>query len=263
MKKILAVMTAFGMVLGFNLPLSAQAAVLPLAQIQPGDLIRGTSFPAVYYYGRDGFRYVFPNDKAYFTWYSDFSSVKWISDADMGKVQIGGNVTYRPGVKMIKINSDPKTYAISRGGKLRWVTSEAVAISLFGSNWNKKIDDVPDGFFPNYSMGADIETASDYNAANELADTTTVDQDKSLRAPTYLDITDNAYSQPNLTISVGSVVRWTNKGANKHTATADDLSWGSGTMDPNGAYSKLFKTAGTYTYFCSYHPTMRGTITVQ
>jgi len=123
MKKILAVMTAFGMVLGFNLPLSAQAAVLPLAQIQPGDLIRGTSFPAVYYYGRDGFRYVFPNDKAYFTWYSDFSSVKWISDADMGKVQIGGNVTYRPGVKMIKINSDPKTYAISRGGKLRWGTA--------------------------------------------------------------------------------------------------------------------------------------------
>lgn len=263
MKKLLAVITTLGLVIGFNIPLQTKAAVLPISQIQSGDLIRGTSFSAVYYYGRDRFRYVFPNDKTYFTWYNDFSSVKWISDADMGKIQIGGNVTYRPGMKMIKINSDPKTYAISRGGKLRWVTSEAVAISLFGNDWNKKIDDVPDGFFPNYTAGANIETTSDYSSTNELADVTTVDQDKSLRAPIYLDITDNSYSQPSLTVSVGTTVRWTNNGANKHTATADDLSWGSGTMEPNGAYSKTFKAAGTYTYFCSYHPTMRGTVTVQ
>ena len=65
--------------LGSVRPVSA--ATIPLANIQAGDLIRGQSFPAVYYYGRDGFRYVFPNDKAYFTWYSNFDSVKWLTFA--------------------------------------------------------------------------------------------------------------------------------------------------------------------------------------
>jgi hypothetical protein len=103
------------------------AAVLALAVpqtqaltvVNSGDLIRGESFSAVYYVGLDGFRYVFPNDKAYFTWYSDFDDVKVITDAELSDIQIGGNVTYKPGVRMVKINTDPKTYAVDAGGTLR------------------------------------------------------------------------------------------------------------------------------------------------
>src|SRR3989338_459764 len=141
MRKFLSFLTIAAFVLGLALPAApASAATLPMSQIQSCDLIRGASFPAVYYMCKDGFRYVFPNDKTYFTWYNDFASVKWISDADMTKIQIGGNVTYRPGKKMIKINSDPKTYAVGESGGLFWVTSEAIAISMYGTNWNKMID---------------------------------------------------------------------------------------------------------------------------
>ncbi len=155
-------------------PLKASAA-----GCTSGSLIKG-SLAAVYYCGADGKRYVFTNDKAYFTWYSNFSGVMTISDADLASIQIGGNVTYRPGVKMLKIQSDPKVYAIGKGGVLRPIASEAVAIALYGSTWNKQIDDVSDAFFTNYTVGNPINAASDYDKNAEMSSSQTVNQDKNL-----------------------------------------------------------------------------------
>ena len=132
------------------LPLSASALSL-----SSGALIKG-SLPAVYYYASNGKRYVFPNQQTFNTWFADFSSVQVISDADLASISIGGNVTYRAGTRMVKIQSDPKAYAVEPGGKLRWVTSEAIAIALWGSAWASKIDDVSDAFFTNYSSGTDV-----------------------------------------------------------------------------------------------------------
>jgi hypothetical protein len=120
-----------------------------------GSLIKA-SLPSVYYCGADGKRYVFVNDKAYFSWYPDFSMVQTISDEALALIPIGGNITYRPGSRMIKIQSDPKVYVVARGGILRWVASEAVAVRLFGTAWNTMIDDVSDSFFVNYRIGDPI-----------------------------------------------------------------------------------------------------------
>jgi hypothetical protein len=137
--------------------------VASAATLNAGDLIKASG-PAVYYYAANGKRYVFPNEKTYFTWYSGFSSVKTITDAELAAIMIGGNVTYRPGVKMVKITTDPKVYAVSNGGVLRHVPSEACAVTLHGANWNTQIEDVPDGFFVNYSVGAAINAGcTDYD----------------------------------------------------------------------------------------------------
>jgi lysophospholipase L1-like esterase len=125
------------------------------ALCQAGTLIKG-SLSAVYYCGLDGRRYVFPDEKAYKTWYADFSGVSTIDDATLARIPLAGNVTMRPGVRMVKIQSDPKTYAVSRGGTLRWITSEAIAVSLYGARWNRQIVDVSDAFFVNYVIGAPI-----------------------------------------------------------------------------------------------------------
>ncbi|MFA5854149.1 MAG: delta-60 repeat domain-containing protein [Patescibacteria group bacterium] len=122
-------------------------------------LIRTASQNAVYYCGANGKRYVFPNEKIYFSWYADFSTVTVVSDETMASIQIGGNVTYKPGSRMIKVESDPKTYVVSRGGQLRHVTTEAIAISLYGTTWNTKIDDLPVGFFTDYTIIAPITSA--------------------------------------------------------------------------------------------------------
>jgi len=156
-------------------PLKASAA-----GCTSGALIKG-SLSAVYYCGSDGKRYVFPNEKTYFTWYTDFSAVMTISDADLANIMIGGNVTYRPGVKLVKIQSDPKVYAVSHGGVLHWVTTEALAVCLYGADWNTNdTHDIPDVFFTNYSISSPILGCSDYNATAEMSSSQSINQDKNL-----------------------------------------------------------------------------------
>ncbi len=138
--------------------LLALPGVASAATISAGDLIKASG-PAVYYYATDSKRYVFPNEKTYWSWYSDFSSVKTITDAELAAVQIGGNVTIRPGTKLVKITTDPKVYAVTAGGALHWVESEAIATSLYGSNWARRVVDVSDAFFVNYTVGSSVASA--------------------------------------------------------------------------------------------------------
>lgn len=123
---------------------------------------------AVYYRGADGKRHAFPNSKVYFTWYQNFDSVVTVSAAEMGNSLLGKNITYRPGVKMVKFETLNRVYAVAQGGLLRWVTSESIASSLYGSDWNSKIDDISDTFYGNYTFGTDITEGSPYSAATEL-----------------------------------------------------------------------------------------------
>ncbi|KKW35230.1 MAG: hypothetical protein UY82_C0045G0004 [Candidatus Uhrbacteria bacterium GW2011_GWC2_53_7] len=67
---------------------------------------------------------------------------------------VGRSVRVRPGTWLIKIESDPKVYAIEPGGIRRWVASEEVALELYGAEWNKKIIDVSAAFFSGYKDGA-------------------------------------------------------------------------------------------------------------
>ena len=177
-----------------------------------------TSGQAVYYYGEDGKRYVFPNEKTYRTWYSDFSNVQVISDSELGSIAIGGNVTYRPGVKLVKITTDPKVYAIGTNGTLRWVKTETAAAALYGVDWAKQVDDVPDVFFTNYHEGLTIERASDFDAAAVRAAAVTISTDKSINVPapvavqSFMIEADDAGFYPNtITVTKGATVRLTFK----------------------------------------------------
>ncbi len=264
-RKLLSLFSIAAVMFTLNgLPMRASAQTLvALDDIDSGDLVRGESFSAVYYYGADGFRYTFPNSATYFTWYDDFDDVKWISDTDLGKIQIGGNATYKPGVRMIKINSDPKTYAVDESGTIRWVTSEEVAIALYGSSWNTMIDDVPDAYFPNYDRGDDIESADDFDPDAAEASADDINEDKDLKAPYIVTMSDNAYSETVIEMKAGRAVRFENDGNNKHTATAEDLSWGTGTIQSGNSFTRYFDEAGEYDFFCSYHSSMTSTIVVE
>lgn len=129
---------------------SAKAAV-------DGDLIKMAGNSAVYYL-KGGKRYVFPQQNVYMSWYKDFSGVQTIPASELQSYPIGGNVTMRPGTWMVKITTDPKVYAVEPGGSLRHVSTEAVALALYGAQWNKKIVDVSDAFFVNYTSGTAIST---------------------------------------------------------------------------------------------------------
>jgi hypothetical protein len=129
----------------------------------------------VYYRSSTGTRHAFPNEKTFFTWYTDFSGVEEISTSAMAELRLGKNVTYRPGVRMVKFVTDPKVYAIAKGGQLRWIASEAIASALYGSDWNKKIDDLSDAFAADYTPGLEIMQASDFSPATAAVGTPTIE----------------------------------------------------------------------------------------
>ena len=71
-----------------------------------------------------------------------------------------------------------------------------------------------------------------------------------------------AFSPNPLTVAQGTTVTWTNLDGVAHTVTADDGSWGSGTLGQGATYSQVFTSPGTYTYHCAIHPFMKGTVMV-
>lgn len=114
----------------------------------------------VYYIGSDGRRHFFPNPKVYFAWFPDFSGVRIVSGASLAEIPLGANVTYRPGVRMVKFESENKVYVVEQGRRLRWIQSEADASSVYGPSWNRHIDDIPVTFYTDYVFGSPISTAS-------------------------------------------------------------------------------------------------------
>ncbi|MBI4713974.1 S8 family serine peptidase [Candidatus Uhrbacteria bacterium] len=122
---------------------------------------------SVYFYASDGKRHAFPNDKVFFTWFDNFDNVKEVSKSFMSSLPLGKNVTYHPGTKMVKFQSVPTVYAVSKGGVLRAIASEQIAGELYGESWNKQIDDISDAFFGNYTFGIKINLASEFDVLFE------------------------------------------------------------------------------------------------
>jgi len=83
------------------------------------------------------------------------------------------------------------------------------------------------------------------------------------RAATHsVQIGDGFFSPANLTVTVGDTVTWTNTDDSPHTVTATDGAFDAGNLDGGATFSQTFTSAGTFTYVCSYHDEMAGTITV-
>ena len=144
------------------LSMSMVAAPTVSAAATAGDLIKMNGLSSVYYLAGDGKRYVFPNESSYFSWYGDFSSVKTIAQSELESYPLGANVTVRPGTKLVKITTNPKVYAVIAGGKLLAIPDEATATTLYGANWAKRVIDVSDAFFTNYTIDTATVSATAY-----------------------------------------------------------------------------------------------------
>jgi plastocyanin len=72
-----------------------------------------------------------------------------------------------------------------------------------------------------------------------------------------------AFVPDSLTIAKGTTVTWINQQSVGHTVTSDTGAFESATIASGGSFDFTFDTAGTYTYHCSIHPSMTGTIIVQ
>jgi plastocyanin len=75
-------------------------------------------------------------------------------------------------------------------------------------------------------------------------------------------IQNMAFNPVTRTVTAGTTITWTNKDGVAHTVTSNTGAFDSGTVNPNGTYSHLFSTAGSFPYHCSIHPTMTATVIV-
>ena len=80
--------------------------------------------------------------------------------------------------------------------------------------------------------------------------------------------TDSCYTPSKIVIKQGDSVTWVNEDAAFHSVTSgyyDDPSglFDSGYLDTEGSFIFIFKNIGTYDYFCTLHPWMKGQVIVE
>ena len=79
-----------------------------------------------------------------------------------------------------------------------------------------------------------------------------------------VEISNFAFQPATVTIQVGDTVTWTNLDGAAHTATdTGPQALFDGVMDNGESFSYTFTQAGTFNYFCTFHPEMTGTVVVQ
>jgi hypothetical protein len=111
---------------------------------------------AVYYCGIDGRLHVFPHFKVFFSWYAGFDGIQPLDADTLRSLRQGAPVTYRPGSRLVKTPDSEKTYAVSRGGLLRWAKDESAAAALYGQAWHRRVTDIPEAFMSQYRIGRPV-----------------------------------------------------------------------------------------------------------
>ena len=76
-------------------------------------------------------------------------------------------------------------------------------------------------------------------------------------------INQYAYGPGSLTVKQGDTVTWTNQDTAAHdvVVTSGPVSFRSPMLDKGESWSYTFTTPGAYSYICSVHPDMRGSVT--
>ncbi|HNX16866.1 MAG TPA: cupredoxin domain-containing protein [Methanoregula sp.] len=77
-------------------------------------------------------------------------------------------------------------------------------------------------------------------------------------------ISSSGFSQPQITVKEGSIVRWVNKDKAIHSVVFETEAKinPSGVMSNSQSFSVKFYEAGTYPYHCGVHPEVTGTVIV-
>ena len=74
----------------------------------------------------------------------------------------------------------------------------------------------------------------------------------------------NSYAPNPATMRVGQTIAWRNADSIAHTSTQDNGGFNTGTVAAGATRAAtMMSTAGTFTYHCTIHPGMVGTLTVQ
>jgi plastocyanin len=78
-----------------------------------------------------------------------------------------------------------------------------------------------------------------------------------------IEIKDFAFNPQTITVKSGEKITWTNRDEEPHTVVSVEKQFKkSSALDTDQTFTITAGAPGTYTYFCSVHPKMTGTIIV-
>ncbi|MGH3937842.1 MAG: cupredoxin domain-containing protein [Pseudonocardiaceae bacterium] len=78
-----------------------------------------------------------------------------------------------------------------------------------------------------------------------------------------VEVENFTYTPANLTVPTGATVTWKFEDSAPHDVLADDESFRSPLLNDGNTYQFTFGKPGSYSYICSIHPYMKGSVTVQ
>ena len=79
-----------------------------------------------------------------------------------------------------------------------------------------------------------------------------------------IEIKDFMFNPPKITVKSGQTITWVNRDEEPHTIVSVEKQFKkSQALDTNEEFTITSGKPGTYTYFCSVHPKMTGTIVVE
>jgi plastocyanin len=78
-----------------------------------------------------------------------------------------------------------------------------------------------------------------------------------------ITIDNFTFSPKELTVAVGTTVKWVNHDDIPHTVVEKKTTFRSKALDTDDSYSYTFTSAGAFDYFCGLHPHMVGQIIVK
>jgi plastocyanin len=82
------------------------------------------------------------------------------------------------------------------------------------------------------------------------------------RKVVQITIHNFAFRPARVEVSPGTRIVWTNTDSDPHTVDSTRNIWTSEALDTDGHFERLFTKAGTFSYYCSIHPFMHGTVIV-
>jgi plastocyanin len=78
-----------------------------------------------------------------------------------------------------------------------------------------------------------------------------------------ITIDNFTFTPKELTVAVGTTVKWVNHDDIPHTVVNKDKVFRSKALDTDDSYSFTFTSTGTFDYFCGLHPHMVGQVIVK
>jgi plastocyanin len=97
-----------------------------------------------------------------------------------------------------------------------------------------------------------------------LAGTMACSNNSTAPSPTTATATfmNGAITPSQISVAVGSTVKWMNNDTIAHSVVADGGAFNSGTIAPGGQFSFVFSTAGTFAYHDASRASVTGTVIV-